>query len=452
MRRSTTKLTETMVARATHGTSKDGNPIAGKYWDSAATGLVLVVTPKGARSWYWKGDRNGKQIWINLGAPGAGGLSLEEAREEAGRLRKANKKGDDVKAQVKSERTPKTVGELAEVYRKKKLADLRDRTRKGIEAILDKEKIGIIACLGACSVKKLEKAQVVEYLDRFDKTPFQQKKVAGVIRAMLTLAGKRGWKIEHPDAVRELDLAKDNTRKVDLKPRELAAVEAAMVRLVAAKSLGLVAADAIRFLCFTGLRLNEALRLRWERDKRAEDGMSDPYVDLDAKTITLEWHKTSEEAGTKVLPLNPQALELLKARSGKSIHPFCFPGHVLMKPLVNLEKSWLKVRDEAGLGGKKKVKKVPRKGPEPGSKAPRLHDLRRTFYRAVVALTGLYDVADVLTGHKLPKIKDTYGSDQALMPTFVQASADAGAWIAAALAGENPAPGVKVGHQAQAQA
>ena len=44
-------------------------------------------------------------------------------------------------------------------------------------------------------------------------------------------------------------------------------------------------------------------------------------------------------------------------------------------------------------------------------RTPSPHDLRRTFYTTVVKLTLSHDIADILTGHSLGTIRDTYSID-----------------------------------------
>jgi len=77
------------------------------------------------------------------------------------------------------------------------------------------------------------------------------------------------------------------------------------------------------------------------------------------------------------------------------------------------------------------------------------HDLRRTFMSTSMELGYPAAIGDALLGHSLGKIRDTYvhlGSE-GIMATASQDTAD---WIAAAMAGHEVKPGVKVVKKAKA--
>ena len=85
-------------------------------------------------------------------------------------------------------------------------------------------------------------------------------------------------------------MGKSKKRKRTLSASECAAMEVALVALVATGEVGKgdpevdkiddTAGDLIRFLLFSGLRTGEALGLRFED------------VDLEQNTMTIEDHKT----------------------------------------------------------------------------------------------------------------------------------------------------------------
>jgi integrase len=67
------------------------------------------------------------------------------------------------------------------------------------------------------------------------------------------------------------------------------------------------AGDLIRFLALSGLRKGEALGLRFAD------------VDLERGVMRFEDHKTSEQAGTKVLPLNTHLKTILQRRLSQKL-------------------------------------------------------------------------------------------------------------------------------------
>ena len=102
---------------------------------------------------------------------------------------------------------------------------------------------------------------------------------------------------------------------------------------------------AIRLLIFTGARLSEILTLKWE------------YVDLEGQQIRLPDSKT----GRKSIYLNQQACEALANIPRLEGNPYVICGDKPGTYLVNLQKSWRRIRKAAGLDD------------------VRIHDLRHTF-------------------------------------------------------------------------
>ena len=69
------------------------NAKPGRHADGG--GLHLLVKPSGARSWVYRFMLNGKSRDVGLGAAGQGGMSLADARDQAGALRLKVKAGID---------------------------------------------------------------------------------------------------------------------------------------------------------------------------------------------------------------------------------------------------------------------------------------------------------------------------------------------------------------------
>jgi integrase len=192
-----------------------------------------------------------------------------------------------------------------------------------------------------------------------------------------------------------------------------------------------IAADLIRFLALSGLRSGEAAKLKWQD------------IDLDKNLMVIKDHKTSKTMGDKPLPLNDPLREILDRRIKQKLCPLVFPGLRLGKadkdgkkqlgPIQGLRRMWLRI--------------LAVKGCNLGEATP--HDLRRTFASVCVELGHATALADTLLGHSLGKITDTYVrlSVEGVLAT---ASQDTALWIAAAMAGEEVKPGVKVAQEVKA--
>jgi integrase len=137
--------------------------------------------------------------------------------------------------------------------------------------------------------------------------------------------------------------------------------------------------DYLKVLLFTGLRRQEAMKLRWDQ------------VDLKAKTLTII---DTKNRNPLTLPLGPFILKLLKAR--KSIatdSPFVFPGSGKTGHLVESKYQTAQVTKESG------IKFC-------------LHDLRRVFINtaesldvsnfAVKQLVNHSNGGDVTSGYLVP--------------------------------------------------
>ena len=111
--------------------------------------------------------------------------------------------------------------------------------------------------------------------------------------------------------------------------------------------------DYLKVLLFTGLRRQEAMKLRWDQ------------VDLKAKTLTII---DTKNRNPLTLPLGPFILKLLKARkSNATDSPFVFPGVGKTGHLVESKHQTAQVTKESG------VKFC-------------LHDLRRVFINTAESL------------------------------------------------------------------
>ena len=111
--------------------------------------------------------------------------------------------------------------------------------------------------------------------------------------------------------------------------------------------------DYLKVLLFTGLRRQEAMKLRWDQ------------VDLKAKTLTII---DTKNRNPLTLPLGPFILKLLKARkSNATDSPFVFPGTGKTGHLVESKHQTAQVSKESG------IKFC-------------LHDLRRVFINTAESL------------------------------------------------------------------
>jgi len=411
-------LTDTRVKEAKAGASVI------RIWDSTVPGFLLRITPAGAKSFCVAFQRkNGKKVNITIGT--AESWTVKAAGKKAAALRKMHEDGKDVLAFVQAERSGQDVNALIKVWREDYRPSLKPTSQASYDSLL---KVIIGPMLGKRLVKDLS-YQDVKDLHRTAKKGGHEthaNRAVAVLSRLLSIAEKEGWRPNGSNPCRQLEKPTEKPRSRVLTADEYAALEAALVTLVAAgrteKTQGDVkvdkldpqAADLIRFLALSGLRRGEALALRFAD------------VDLERGVMRFEDHKTSEHAGTKVLPLNGHLRTIIQRRTGQKLGAYVFPGRkVSGDPIVGLARMWDRVVEAAGME----------------DVTP--HDLRRTFMSTSMELGYPAAIGDALLGHSLGKIRDTYvhlGS-QGIMATASQETAD---WIAAAMAGKAVKPGVKI--------
>jgi integrase len=156
---------------------------------------------------------------------------------------------------------------------------------------------------------------------------------------------------------------------------------------------------AVKLLVFTGARLGEVLGLKWE------------WIDFGRGEARLPDSKT----GAKTLHLPAPALAVLAKLPRLDGNPHVIAGHKEGAALVNLEKPWRAIREQAGLDD------------------VRLHDLRHAF-ASVAASSGMgLPIIGKMLGHTQPATTARY-AHLASDPVKAAAAAVAGK-IAAVMGG-----------------
>lgn len=149
---------------------------------------------------------------------------------------------------------------------------------------------------------------------------------------------------------------------------------------------------ALRFLIITGVRKNEALKLRWEQIKEDRN--------------VIEWVRNSRRRETKVIGggnramlrviTEPLADLLEKLKLLRVVgNPYVFVGHDRTGHLTDIHRVWYRIRDEA------KLIKV-------DGERPRIHDLRHCYGQAA-AEAGLHEKQIMaLMGHSTTRMSARY--------------------------------------------
>ena len=152
----------------------------------------------------------------------------------------------------------------------------------------------------------------------------------------------------------------------NLTAAELRRLAEVLAEIEETKEQSIFVVAAIRLLMFTGARLNEILHLRWDE------------VDLESGILRL---KDSKTGAKKAIFLSKPAVEVLEALPRMLDNPYVIAGDKEGANLVNLEKPWDTIRENAKLPG------------------VQLHDLRHTFASYAIQGGMSLEVIEALLGH-----------------------------------------------------
>lgn len=195
---------------------------------------------------------------------------------------------------------------------------------------------------------------------------------ASIARHLRTLKAVARWahKQELLGRVPQFQMPKKAAGAQRMKGRPITTEEFERMLTAAESVVGQPAADSWKFLLrglwASGLRLGEAMALRWDH---RPDGLS---VVLDGKHSTLAFDAASQKSGkVQHVPLAPEAIELLEANrrsAGYVFNPRRSDGELLARHVLKVGKTISKIGEAAGV-----VTDPARR------RTATAHDLRRAF-------------------------------------------------------------------------
>jgi integrase len=356
-------LTKSFVENAPAPTGKDQI----FYRDSKLTGFALRVTSSKTKSFVVETTINNKVRRITIGKYGA--LTTETARKEAKKLLGDIARGKDPIAEKQATKAKQIT--LSEVF-----ADyLRARKSLKPKTIYDYKRVMNVA-LVAWSKKAL--ASITK--DKITKIHAQLGEEHGhayanlsmrVLRAIFNFAAgqyedNQGRSLVTENPVKRLSQTRSwyrvERRQTYIKAGDLAIWHQG-IQTLENETLR----DYLLLILFTGLRRQEAARLRWEA------------INLKAKTLTVSDTKNSE---IHILPLSDYLLELLNRRMNVSVSEFVFAGSGSHGHIIEPRKQMAKAIEASGISFT-------------------VHDLRRTFITIAESLDISAYALKRLLNHKM---------------------------------------------------
>jgi integrase len=357
-------------------------------YDREIRGFGIRITDRGIRSYILVYSYGGRRRRATLGRIGE--ISLEDAREEARRLRGLIRQGRDPAAEEKAARatakttaTP-TFGEAMELYEKRVLVG--KRTGRQIRMTIDLHLMPSWKDLLLSSITRTQVLERVEGLVDRDK-PEMARSVFQICRRFFGWAISRGtFGIEHSptDKLRPADICGERP----VRERILSHAEwRALFRAI--RALGHPYESIIELLALTGLRLREVAEARF--------GEFD-LADLKRWTIPSERMKSDRP---HVVPLTPRMIAVVSSLSSKS--EFLFPNDRGNRPFTSFSVFKKKI-------DQRMAEELERESPPVKFEAWRIHDVRRSLRTALSELPvpGGDLVRELLLAHAKPGLHRVY--------------------------------------------
>lgn len=329
-------------------------------WDEDLSGFGVRIFPSGRKSYLVQYRADGRTRRRAIGQHGA--LTADEARREARKLLGEVAKGGDPAEDRKRHLEAPTIASLCDRF----LADYaahhcKPSTAKGYEVVIRR---CIRPKLGPRKIKGVSRSYIVAFHHDLRHLPYMANRAVSILSKMFNLAEDWGLRSDGTNPARRIQKFKEEEKKRYLSDDEQAALGRVLADALENGEESPFALAAIFLLLLTGCRLSEILTLRW-------DYVALHHLDLpDSKT------------GRRRIPLPPEAREILMSLPQIDGNPFVIVGDVEGQHLINLQKTWGRVKGKAGLSD------------------VRMHDLRHT-YASVAVMNGVdpFMLKEIL-GHK----------------------------------------------------
>ena len=348
--------------------------------DSVLKGFGLRLTAGGTRTFIVEKRINGRVRRQTVGRFGE--LTVEQARKRAQQLLGQIAVGQDPIAEKRRARAQAvTLGQAFEAFLKAR-KHLKPKTLADYHRAIERD----CADWVRKPLRDITKVMIVSRHTKIGETvgQAQANHTLRALRAVLNFARRLydtgdGQILlpENPVTALKGNWYRVERRRNVIKPYQLPAWYAAVQSLKSPESpdTARVVADFLVFVLFTGMRFNEAARLRWS------------HVDLQDETVYIADPKNREPF---TLPLSDFLVALLKERHAYALNEYVFPGRDGIGPLVEPKRQLDHVRERSGV-------------------TFIVHDLRRTFVTVANSLNiSPYNVKR-LVNHKMSQdITDTY--------------------------------------------
>ncbi|MBU6373659.1 MAG: site-specific integrase [Alphaproteobacteria bacterium] len=347
------------------------------YWDDDLKGFGLRVEPTGLKSYVVRyradgGGRNAPLRQVLIARHGE--MTPEQARKEAERLLGSVRLGEDPGARRAEARACVTLRDLiAEFLDNHVDAKRKAATQRLYRQVLEQH---VAPALGTRRAADIKRTDIARLHAKMRESPYQANRMLAIMGSLYAFSERRAFtpegfnparKIErYPEARRERFLRGEELERIGHAIRAAQAGDAIDPKRPGRKAgITLYAAAALRLLMFTGCRVNEILKLRWDE------------YDRERALLLLPDSKT----GRKTIVLNSPAVTVLDALASEKDNPYVIIGAKAGTHLTDLDRPWRIVCAHAGIDG------------------VRIHDLRHTFASVGAGASLGLPIVGKLLGH-----------------------------------------------------
>ena len=328
----------------------------GTHWDDQLPGFGLRVMASGRRSYVVRfRTATGTDRLLTIGTTAE--LPPDAAREIARQAKADVRQGQDPGAERKARRAAPRLEDLRDRFMLDHAALKKPGTARNYEIAWRRH---ILPALGNPAVADVTESDIIRLRKRMADRPTNCNRVLEVVSKAFDLAERWRWRPAGSNPCRWVESFPERKRERILEPHEISAVW----RELDAEDVLPSARALFRLLMLTGCRSGEWSKALWS------------WIDFEAAALNLPDSKT----GAKVVPLSPEALEILRVLPRSSV--YVLPG-ITGGPMSGYRRIWLRILARAGV--KDHV---------------RIHDIRHTVGSyAHRAGASQREVADLL-GHK----------------------------------------------------
>ena len=251
-------------------------------WDDRIPGFGVRCRPSGVKIYFLKyRTRSGRQRWLTLGRHGE--LTPDQARNKADRERRAARDGADPSGVLQQKRKEDTISELADRYLREHVdAHNKPSTAKEIRRLVEQV---VKPGLGRFKITELTRPDIKAWHQGMNGTATMANRALAACSKMLALACE-DWGLRTDNPCLGLKRFPEHKRERFFTDDELTRVGKVLAAMERDKSEAPGFVLLVKLLATTGMRLGEALNLRWTD------------VDLMARSIRLADAKAGGERST----------------------------------------------------------------------------------------------------------------------------------------------------------